>query len=160
MVVDGDDELIGRQVLKLFNSVFHSSKAWFVYSNFLSASKSALGYSRPFSEAVMKRNGYRSYPFVASHLRAYYTQLLRNVREKDLRDEEGSYFTSANDVAICMPILEQAHTRVKYIPEITYYYNDETGNNNHFAKAVEQTNNQRRVRDKPSYLPLAKLFED
>ena len=35
IVVDGDDELIGRQVFKLFNAMFQSTGAWFVYSNFL-----------------------------------------------------------------------------------------------------------------------------
>lgn len=35
MVVDGDDELIGRQVLKVFNSIFSQQDIWFVYSNFI-----------------------------------------------------------------------------------------------------------------------------
>ena len=35
MVVDGDDELIGRQVLKLYNSIFQDKDVWFVYSNFV-----------------------------------------------------------------------------------------------------------------------------
>lgn len=46
MVVDGDDELLGRQVLKLFNSVFQKEKVWFVYSNFMV--NIGVGYSRPF----------------------------------------------------------------------------------------------------------------
>jgi len=36
LIVDGDDELIGRQVLKFYNSIFQDQGVWFVYSNFLS----------------------------------------------------------------------------------------------------------------------------
>ena len=37
---------------------------------------------------------------MTSHLRAFYTQLLRNVKERDLTDERGKYFMAATDVAI------------------------------------------------------------
>jgi len=47
MIVDGDDELLGRHVLKFFNSQFQSKKAWFIYSNFLHE-KGNQGYSQPF----------------------------------------------------------------------------------------------------------------
>ena len=64
----------------------------------------------------MKMNSYRKYPFVTSHLRAFYTQLFLNIKEEDLKDKDGNYLKAANDVAICLPILEMAHERVKYIP--------------------------------------------
>ena len=79
----------------------------------------------------MQNNKYRSYPFVTSHLRAFYTQLFRNIKEKDLKDDKGQYLRAANDVAICVPILEMSHKRVKYLPELTYSYNANTGLNNH-----------------------------
>jgi hypothetical protein len=34
MIVDGDDELIGKNVLKLFNIAYQKKKAGFIYSNF------------------------------------------------------------------------------------------------------------------------------
>lgn len=83
MIVDGDDELVGRQVLKLFNAVFQEKKLWFVYSNFLST-VGGIGYSRPFPSQVIERNHYRKYPFVTSHLRAFYTKLFLNIKEEDL----------------------------------------------------------------------------
>jgi hypothetical protein len=89
----------------------------------------------------MENNHYRMYPFVTSHLRAFYTKLFLNIKEEDLKDESGEYLRAANDVAICIPILEQAHERVGYLPEITYYYNSETGLNNHFLRLNEQREN-------------------
>jgi hypothetical protein len=44
-----------------------------------------------------------------SHLRAYYTKLFLNIKEEDLKNENGTYFTSANDMAISIPVMEQAH---------------------------------------------------
>ena len=70
---------MGRQVLKLFNAVFQKDEAWFVYTNFLTI-RGGVGYSRPFPDSTMKNNKYRSYPFVTSHLRAFYTQLFINIK--------------------------------------------------------------------------------
>jgi len=158
LIVDGDDELVGRQVLKLFNSVFQKTGAWFVYSNFI-MNQASIGYSRPFPRKVIEDNGYRNYPFVTSHLRAFYTQLFANIKEEDLRDENGQYYSAANDVAICIPTLEQSHHRVKYIPELTYFYNSNTGQNNHIVRAIEQRSNDRKIRRKPAYAPLDQLFQ-
>jgi glycosyltransferase involved in cell wall biosynthesis len=130
LIADGDDELVGRQVLRLYSAIFQREKAWFVYSNFLSI-RHSVGYSRPFPLATIKNNKYRNYPFVTSHLRAFYTQLFLNIKEEDLQDEKGEYLKAANDVAICIPILEMSHERVFYLPELTYYYNSNTGQNNH-----------------------------
>lgn len=41
-------------------------------------------------------------------------------------------------MAICIPILEMAHTRVTYVPELLYLYNSETGLNNHYVRLSEQ----------------------
>ena len=150
MIVDGDDELLGRQVLKLFNALFQAKKLYFMYTNFLSQS-GRVGYSRPFPERIIKQNTYRKYPFVTSHLRAFYTQLLLNIKEEDLKDEKGEYLRAANDVAICIPVLEQAHTHVAYTPEITYFYNSNTGLNNHALRLKEQRSNDKKIRTHKKY---------
>ena len=54
-------------------------------------------------------------------------------------------------MAICIPVLEQAHERVGYLPEVTYYYNSDTGMNNHEVRSDEQKANDRRVRDRKPY---------
>jgi len=84
--------------------------------------------------------------------------LFRNIKDEDLRDEYGKYYSAANDVAICIPVLEQAHKRVRYLPELTYFYNDNTGSNNHFIRAKEQKDNDRKIRRKNVYESLEKLF--
>ena len=91
-------------MLKLFNAVFQDTGAWFVYSNFI-INGTNIGFSRPFPKSAIEGNNYRNYPFVTSHLRAFYTKLFTNIKEEDLRDESGNYYRAANDVAICIPVL-------------------------------------------------------
>lgn len=85
IVVDGDDELLGRQVLKLFNAVFQEKKIWYAYTNFL-GSIGKVGYSRPYHPDIIEKNAYREYSFAVSHLRAYKNKLLLNLKEEDLQD--------------------------------------------------------------------------
>jgi hypothetical protein len=59
-----------------------------MYTNFLT-DYNAVGYSRKFPDYVAQQNSYRKYPFVTSHLRAFYTQLFRNINEADLKDKNG-----------------------------------------------------------------------
>lgn len=117
-----------------------------------------VGFSRPFTHYTMKNNAYRSTAFVTSHLRAFYTKLFRNIADIDLRDDSGKYFRAANDVAICLPSLEQSHLKIGYLPELAYFYNADTGNNNHFLRLQEQKSNDISLRSRPAYKPLDKLF--
>ena len=59
--------------------MFQNKDIWFLYSNFIFGDGFA-GYSRELPQKVMEGNTYRGYHFVTSHLRAFYTQLLRNIK--------------------------------------------------------------------------------
>ena len=50
------------------------------------------------------------------------------------------------------------HTHLTYVPEISYYYNSNTGLNNHKTKKEEQLNNVDKVRAKKPYKALETLF--
>lgn len=157
MIIDGDDQLIGNQVFKLFNAVLNKQKVWFAYSNFLDSNKN-VGFSRPIPTSATEVRKVRGQLFVTSHLRAFYVSLFLRIKEKDLQDSRGRYFQAANDVAMCIPMLEMSGDRVRYIPEITYSYESNTGNNNHLIRAEEQKSNDREIRRKPEYQPLDTLF--
>ncbi len=92
-----------------------------------------------------------------SHLRAYYTKLFKLIKEEDLKNPNGEYLHAANDVAIGIPILEMAHQHTGYVPEISYYYNMNTGLNNHHVRLKEQKTNDKMIRKKPQYKALDKL---
>ena len=60
---------------------------------------------------------------------------------------------AATDVAVCLPVLQQCHQRVKYVKEIVYYYNTHKGDDT-FERKKEQKDNQKKVRQKDKYQPL------
>jgi hypothetical protein len=35
MIIDGDDELVGKQVFRLFNAIYQSKSANYVYTNYI-----------------------------------------------------------------------------------------------------------------------------
>lgn len=51
--MDGDDELIGKQVFKHFNSLFQANDLWLAYSNFIGSATKTAGFSRPFAEGII-----------------------------------------------------------------------------------------------------------
>ena len=81
------------------------------------------------------------FSFSVSHLRAFYTKLFLQIKEEDLKDEDGNWFRAANDVAMYTPILEMCHERIQYVPEISYLYKMNTGKNNHHLRLKEQKTN-------------------
>ena len=105
MAIDGDDELIGRQVFKFFNSIFQKYDIWLMYSNFLVTPHNVAGFSRPYPDQIINVNKFRKTTFRISHLRTFYTKLFTLVEEKDLKDPKGEWFRASNDVAMYMPIM-------------------------------------------------------
>ena len=95
---------MGSQIFKHFNQIFSTKDVWLAYTNFITI-KGNIGYSRPFNSKIIEGNKYRKSSFVISHLRAFYTKLLTNVNDKDLKDENGDWYRAANDVAMYLPIL-------------------------------------------------------
>jgi len=47
-----------------------------------------------------------------------------------------------------------AHERVIYVPELTYYYNSNTGQNNHQVRLKYQKSNDRMLRKRKPYTSL------
>ena len=62
MVVDADDELIGKNVLKVFNAAYQQKKAGVIYSNFFyykHASFLRVGFTGEYSDREKDQNQYR-----------------------------------------------------------------------------------------------------
>lgn len=58
-------------------------------------------------------------------------------------------------MAMYLPLLEMAHKKMVYIPEICYFYNSNTGLNNHEVKQAEQRDNEAKIRNRRPYAELA-----
>ena len=84
-LVDGDDSLIGRQVLALYNAVYRKNRAAFVYSNYLHVmfNKEAAigGSSRAIPVEYLKHANIRKQKvFLTSHLLTFYADLFRMIK--------------------------------------------------------------------------------
>lgn len=131
ITLDADDWLSGPEVLKILRRYYDENPeillthgSWRAYPN-----EFAPHNNRPYTENEFQR-GVRNSLWHASHLRTCKYKLWRNVKDEDLRDPEGKYFTTAGDVSLSFPMLEMAGLkRIKFIPEILYIYNQETAYN-------------------------------
>ena len=68
-----------------------------------------------------------------------------------MRDEDGSYFKTAWDVAFMIPMLEMAAGRFIYIPNILYVYNRWNPISDDVINAVDQNRVDQLVRSRTAY---------
>lgn len=82
--VDGDDELVGKKVFKVFNAIYQSKKPsvaysisleYWVYDNFIKD-----GWSKPYTDEEKTNNLYRDVPQKISHLRSFRIDLYLQIK--------------------------------------------------------------------------------
>jgi hypothetical protein len=91
IIVDGDDYLIGTQVLRFLNFQYQTKHLLASYTNYLRINKPyyiKVGTSTPYQKSIMHYRAFRRAPkmFRASHLRSYYVDLFRKIKPQDLKD--------------------------------------------------------------------------
>jgi hypothetical protein len=109
VIIDGDDYLIGRQVLKVINAEYQRKKLLALYTNHIRIHEPIylkVGTCIEYPKTIKKTRAYRHFSiFPASHLRTFYVDLYWKINPRHLKDTRGQYFHAANDFAIMMPIL-------------------------------------------------------
>jgi len=83
-MLDGDDSLIGTNVLALINAVYQEEKSALVWGNFLSIfgnGQASLGFSRDYSEAQKKDSSFRKLKsFISSHLKTFFVDVFKRIK--------------------------------------------------------------------------------
>lgn len=156
VLVDGDDELLGRYSLKVFNDLYQKHNAEVVYSNHIQfythIKQTYRGWSMDYSPEEKKNNLYRDVVQRIAHLRSFKARLYLAVKEADLKDEKGEWLASTYDEVICLPVLELSCGRIVYIEEFFYLYNFGIGTNDLQVDPVLQKNIANYVKEKkPKY---------
>jgi hypothetical protein len=81
--VDGDDELIGTYVFKLFNAIYQSKNPGFAYSNHVYYAEDegyiSKGYSEAYSTLSIQKQNYRKVIQKFGHLRSFRTELFLRI---------------------------------------------------------------------------------
>ena len=121
MLVDGDDELVGRQVFRLLDYFYQQNDNWIVYTNFFSSEYTwgkSLHPDGKFEEKEKRTIGHYIGP-----VRTFKVALFRQIKDEDHKDKNGKYLDTLYDDAMQYPLMEMAGLKhIKYVPEICYYY--------------------------------------
>src|ERR1035437_841743 len=117
--IDGDDWLSNAKTLELVDSIYKDQNIWITNGSFRYAN-GQFGFS---SKQKINEN-LRSAEMTCSHLRTWRAFLWRNIKQEDLKDETGTYWSVTGDLAFMFPMLEMAgDEHYHFIKDITYIYN-------------------------------------
>ena len=148
--IDGDDWLPNSNVLGLINDIYNDSEVWMTSGSF-KYSSGAQGFSNP----PLKFDGIRKQNFTLSHMRTWKSWLWKKIKEEDLKDSEGNYWSVAGDLAFMFPMFEMSGEKhYKYISDTTYIYNETNPLNDHKVNMVKVNSIVNIIRNKPEYKPL------
>jgi hypothetical protein len=125
--VDGDDWLPDSKTLSRIAEVYSNPEVWIANGSF----KYSNGQPGFASEQAITAN-LRKSRFTASHMRTWRAFLWRNIKQDDLKDENGIYWKVTGDLAFMYPMLEMAgQEHYKFMEDINYIYNEENPLNDH-----------------------------
>ena len=124
MVVDGDDFLFSEYSLLIVNEAYSRfPETLLTYGNWVGHPDGTDSNCNYYSKETVKNRTFRYDPFIASHLRTFKSKIWYEIKDEDLRDDDGEYFIAGWDVAFMMPMLEMAQVRHIFIPNRLYCYN-------------------------------------
>jgi glycosyltransferase involved in cell wall biosynthesis len=125
--VDGDDWLPNSNVLTKVNEIYSNKNIWITNGSFR-YSNGNIG----FSSKQKIDNNLRKNQMTCSHLRTWKAFLWRNIKQDDLKDENGVYWKVTGDLSFMFPMLEMAtDEHYCFIDDIMYVYNEQNPINDH-----------------------------
>ncbi|MCE5293166.1 MAG: glycosyltransferase [Chlamydiales bacterium] len=156
--LDGDDRLAHPQVLEKLAYTYADKNVWMTYGSYRPEPDDFVRVCAPFPEWVLKKNAFRKYAWVSSHLRSYYAKLFHNIKKKHFL-YKGKFAPMACDLAIMFPVLEQSSkNHIRYISEELYIYNYNTPINDVKKDLSLILDVDKRIRKMSRYKPLKTLF--
>ncbi len=156
--LDGDDKLAHPKVLEKLAYTYADKNVWMTYGSYKSEPDNFVKVCRPFDDWVFKKNAFRKFEWVSSHLRSYYAKLFQNIKKRHFM-YKGKFVPMACDLAIMFPILEQSsHGHIRFIPEELYIYNYQSPINDVKKNLSLILKVDKSIRKMSRYKPLKKLF--
>jgi glycosyltransferase involved in cell wall biosynthesis len=124
--LDGDDFLLGNEVIGDIRKIYSDKSVWLTNGSFM-YTNGAQGFS-----SKADPNNVRSAVFTFSHLRTWKSFLWKSIPKDYFKDEDGTYFKSAADVAYTIPLLElSGEEHYRFNPKVIYVYNGSSPYNDH-----------------------------
>lgn len=150
VTLDGDDWFSTENALQLLNLAYQENIE-LTYGRFFYYRNGEIGFSENYPDHIRESRDYRKYGWVASHLRTFKYKLWRNIKDCDLRDENGEYFRVAWDMAFMFPMIEMAGNNIKFFDYPVYVYNIENELNDFKLRENEQSKIEAFLRKKEVY---------
>jgi glycosyltransferase involved in cell wall biosynthesis len=148
--VDGDDWLPDSKTLSRINEVYSNPNIWIANGTFR-YSNGSIGFATKQGDFDNLRNS----RFTASHIRTWRAFLWRNIKEEDLKDDNGTYWKVTGDLAFMFPMLEMAgEDRYHFMTDINYIYNEENPINDHKVDLTLVNDVAVQIRNKKPYQKL------
>lgn len=144
--IDGDDWLPDANTLQRIHDVYQDDNVWITNGSFIYNNG-----SKGFSKKQDIKN-LRTSSFTASHMRTWRAFLWRNIKEQDLKDENGVYWKVAGDLAFMFPMLEMSgEEHYRFLDEINYVYNGDNPLNDHKINNHDVRNIYQKIINKNKY---------
>jgi len=156
--VDGDDWLKDTQVLNKLEMVYRRGNVWMTYGRYeeYPGGIGGSGY-RAYPPDVIKRNSFREYDWLASHLKTYKRELFLKIDEEDFKLDNGDWLDVTGDQAFMLPMLEMSGHRSKFINETLYIYNVANPTRDGAVKVNRQEEVANYIRGKKRYQRIESL---
>lgn len=156
--LDGDDRLAHPMVLEKLAYTYADKKVWLTYGNFRSEPENFPFRSSELPKKIIKKNRFRKYHWVTSHLKTYYAKLFHQIKKKDLT-YKGKFVPMASDAAIMFCLLElSSNDHIRFLNEELYIYNYTNPLNDEKINLQLVQDIDKNLRKKKGYKPLKNLF--
>ena len=145
--IDGDDWLPNSNVLSFINDVYKDENVWMTSGSFKYHD------GRPgFANPPRNFTNIRKQTFTLSHMRTWKSWLWKKIKEEDLKDNDGNYWSVAGDLSFMYPMLEMSGEKhFKYISETLYIYNESNPLNDHKVNMPKVSSTVNVIRNKSEY---------
>lgn len=149
--IDGDDWLPNSNVLSFINDVYKEENVWMTSGSFKYHD------GRPgFANPPKNFTDVRKQTFTLSHMRTWKSWLWKKIKEEDLKDNNGNYWSVAGDLSFMFPMLEMSgEEHFKFVPEILYTYNESNPLNDHKVNMGKVNSTVNIIRNKKEYNKLS-----
>lgn len=155
ILLDGDDWLASRSVLSELAKTYEKEDCLLTYGSYVYCPGGIPGVEpSEYPDDVVENNNFRSDQWRASHLRTFKYKLWKNLKHRDLRDDDGEFYKMTYDQAIMLPLLELSGKRSNYIEKTLHVYNKTNPLNVDKIKAQKQFDLAQKIRRKTPYEPL------
>lgn len=148
--VDGDDWLPDSKTFQRVVDTYSSGDVWLSNGSFR-YHDGRPGFATPHKDFT----DIRQKSFTLTHLRTWKSFLWKQIKQEDLKDENGEYWCVAGDLSFMFPMVEMCGPEhYKFMNEINYIYNESNPLNDHKVNMFKVNEIVGKIRNKTPYSKL------